>query len=116
MQPAPHRGYRGSGLDNLCEMSLATAVFPARPAARHAGDRALSHRGARRSVERCDDCGYTRRASNSCPNRHCPNCQWTAAQSWLEAWEAELLPVPYVHVVFTPPAAIGAMPSFSAVS
>jgi hypothetical protein len=60
-------------------------------------------------VERCDDCGHTRIAYNSCRNRHCPKCQWTAAQSWLEAREAELLPVPYFHVVFTLPAAIGAI-------
>jgi hypothetical protein len=60
-------------------------------------------------VERCDDCGHTRVAYNSCRNRHCPKCQWTAAQEWLEAPEAELLPVPYFHVVFTLPAAIGAI-------
>jgi hypothetical protein len=60
-------------------------------------------------VERCDDCAHTRIAYNSCRNRHCPKCQWTAAQAWLEAREAELLPVPYFHVVFTLPAAIGAI-------
>ena len=48
-------------------------------------------------------------AYNSCRNRHCPKCQWTAAQAWLEAREAELLPVPYFHVVFTLPAALGAL-------
>jgi hypothetical protein len=52
---------------------------------------------------------YTRIAYNSCRNRHCPKCQWRAAQAWLEAREAELLPVPYFHVVFTLPAAIGAI-------
>ena len=60
-------------------------------------------------VERCDDCAHTRIAYNSCRNRHCPKCQWTAAQAWLEAREAELLPVPYFHVVFTLPAAIRAI-------
>ena len=60
-------------------------------------------------VERCDDCAHTRIAYNSCRNRHCPKCQWMAAQAWLEAREAELLPVPYFHVVFTLPAAIGAI-------
>jgi hypothetical protein len=60
-------------------------------------------------VERCDDCGHSRVAYNSCRNRHCPKCQWTAAQAWLEAREAELLPVPYFHAVFTLPAAIGAI-------
>ena len=60
-------------------------------------------------VEQCDDCAHTRIAYNSCRNRHCPKCQWTAAQAWLEAREAELLPVPYFHVVFTLPAALGAL-------
>jgi putative transposase/transposase-like zinc-binding protein len=58
-------------------------------------------------VERCEDCAHTRIAYNSCRNRHCPKCQWRAAQAWLEAREAELLPVPYFHIVFTLPAAIG---------
>jgi hypothetical protein len=60
-------------------------------------------------VERCDDCAHTRIAYNSCRNRHCPKCQWMAAQAWLEARRAELLPVPYFHVVFTLPAKIGAI-------
>lgn len=60
-------------------------------------------------VERCDDCGHTRIAYNSCRNRHCPKCQWRAAEAWLAARQAELLPVPYFHVVFTLPAALGAI-------
>jgi Putative transposase/Transposase zinc-binding domain len=57
-------------------------------------------------VERCDDCGLTRIAYNSCRNRHCPKCQGAARAQWLAEREAELLPVPYFHVVFTlPPAA-----------
>jgi hypothetical protein len=57
-------------------------------------------------VERCDDCGKTRIAYNSCRNRHCPKCQGAARRDWLAARQAELLPVPYFHVVFTlPPAA-----------
>jgi hypothetical protein len=60
-------------------------------------------------VERCDDCGHSRIAYNSCRNRHCPKCQWSAAERWLAAREAELLPVPYYHVVFTLPAGIGAI-------
>ena len=60
-------------------------------------------------VERCEDCAHTRIAYNSCGNRHCPKCQWRAAAAWLAAREAELLPVPYYHVVFTLPAAIGAI-------
>src|ERR1051325_8494868 len=60
-------------------------------------------------VERCEDCAHTRIAYNSCRNRHCPKCQWRAATEWLEARKAELLPVPYFHVVFTLPAEIGAI-------
>ena len=60
-------------------------------------------------VERCEDCAHTRIAYNSCRNRHCPKCQWSAAAGWLAAREAELLPVPYFHVVFTLPAQIGAI-------
>ena len=57
-------------------------------------------------VERCDDCSYTTIAYNSCRNRHCPKCQGAAAREWLAEREAELLPVPYFHVVFTLPARI----------
>ena len=46
-------------------------------------------------------------AYNSCRNRHCPKCQDAVARAWMAAREAELLPVPYFHVVFTLPAAIG---------
>src|SRR5262249_55669840 len=60
-------------------------------------------------VERCEDCAHTRIAYNSCRNRHCPKCQWPAAAAWLAAREAELLPVPYFHIVFTLPAAISAI-------
>ena len=60
-------------------------------------------------VERCEDCAHERIAYNSCRNRHCPKCQAAAARQWLEDREAELLPVPYYHVVFTLPAKIGAM-------
>ena len=57
-------------------------------------------------VERCEDCAHTRIAYNSCRNRHCPKCQGAAAKQWLAEREAELLPVPYYHVVFTLPVAI----------
>jgi hypothetical protein len=60
-------------------------------------------------VERCEDCTHTRVAYNSCRNRHCPKCQWSTAATWLAAREAEVLPVPYFHVVFTLPASLGAM-------
>ena len=57
-------------------------------------------------VEACTDCGHWRIAYNSCRNRHCPTCQGAAARTWLEAREADLLPVGYFHVVFTLPAEI----------
>lgn len=57
-------------------------------------------------VARCEDCAYTSIAYNSCCNRHCPKCQGAAAKQWLADREAELLPVPYYHVVFTLPARI----------
>jgi Putative transposase/Transposase zinc-binding domain len=57
-------------------------------------------------VARCEDCAYTTIAYNSCRNRHCPKCQGAAAKEWLAERAAELLPVPYYHVVFTLPAAI----------
>ena len=58
-------------------------------------------------VEECNGCGHERIAYNSCRNRHCPKCQATAAAQWMEAREAELLPVEYFHVVFTLPAVLG---------
>jgi Putative transposase/Transposase zinc-binding domain len=54
-------------------------------------------------VARCEDCAHTTIAYNSCRDRHCPKCQVAAAREWLEAREAELLPVPYFHLVFTLP-------------
>jgi ssDNA-binding Zn-finger/Zn-ribbon topoisomerase 1 len=57
-------------------------------------------------VARCEKCSHTLIAYNSCRNRHCPKCQGTAAREWLAEREAELLPVPYFHLVFTLPAQI----------
>jgi len=56
--------------------------------------------------EACEDCGHKRIAYNSCRDRHCPRCQGAAARTWLEAQEANLLPVGYFHVVFTLPSEI----------
>ena len=55
----------------------------------------------------CDRCGHRVNVFNSCRNRHCPKCQATARAKWLAEREAELLPVPYFHVVFTLPQQIG---------
>ena len=59
--------------------------------------------------EACDHCGATRITYNSCRNRHCPKCQTAAKEQWLAARKAELLPIPYFHVVFTVPHALNAL-------
>src|SRR5713226_1078801 len=51
----------------------------------------------------CDRCGAVRITYNSCRNRHCPKCQTLTKERWLAARRAELLPIPYFHVVFTLP-------------
>ena len=55
-------------------------------------------------VERCAECDLVRISYNSCRDRHCPKCQGSARAAWLAERQAELLPVPYFHVVFTLPA------------
>jgi Putative transposase/Transposase zinc-binding domain len=57
-------------------------------------------------TEACSECGLVRCAYNSCRNRHCPKCQGQVRAEWLAARQAELLPVPYFHVVFTLPAPV----------
>jgi hypothetical protein len=54
-------------------------------------------------VDRCDHCGHIRISYNSCRNRHCPKCQNTQREAWIENRKRDLLPVPYFHVVFTVP-------------
>src|ERR1700687_2242078 len=54
--------------------------------------------------DECTDCGHrTTIFYNSCRNRHCPKCQTGARERWIAARQKELLPTPYVHVVFTLP-------------
>ena len=60
-------------------------------------------------VLRCERCEQVQIAYNSCRNRHCPKCQASAARRWLEARQADLLPVEYYHVVFNLPAPISAI-------
>ena len=60
-------------------------------------------------VLHCRACGHDQIAYNSCRNRHCPKCQASAARRWMEARQAELLPVDYYHVVFTLPAPVAAL-------
>ena len=54
-------------------------------------------------LDQCPHCGYRTTSFNSCRDRHCPKCQAHARERWLEARRQELLPTPYVHVVFTVP-------------
>src|SRR5690606_24335487 len=57
-------------------------------------------------VDLCTSCGHVRISYNSCRNRHCPKCQQVQRERWILAREAELLPAPYFHVVFTLPQAL----------
>ena len=60
-------------------------------------------------VEACEDCAHSRVAYNSCRNRHCPKCQSATRERWLADRQADLLPVPYFHVVFTVPTEVAAI-------
>ncbi len=86
---ARHRGHLSLG-----QLKVMTAIRACRTAALGG------------HVARCADCDHTVVSYNSCRNRHCPKCQGAAAEQWLAAREADLLPVPYYHVVFTLPAAV----------
>lgn len=59
--------------------------------------------------ETCDRCGAVRITYNSCRNRHCPKCQTLTKERWLSARRADLLPIPYFHVVFTLPHDLNAL-------
>jgi hypothetical protein len=60
-------------------------------------------------VDRCDQCGHIRISYNSCRNRHCPKCQNTQREAWIENRKRDLLPVPYFHIVFTVPDKLNAL-------
>ncbi len=60
-------------------------------------------------IEQCDGCSALRIAYNSCRNRHCPKCQGSARHAWLTDQQADLLPVPYFHVIFTVPVPVAAV-------
>jgi hypothetical protein len=60
-------------------------------------------------LDQCLRCGHQAISYNSCRNRHCPKCQGNARAKWLAARSAELLPVPYFHVVFTLPHELSAL-------
>jgi hypothetical protein len=60
-------------------------------------------------LDECDRCGHPRISYNSCANRHCNKCQSLARAKWLEKHRAQVLPVPYFHVVFTVPGQIASI-------
>jgi hypothetical protein len=61
------------------------------------------------TLQQCDQCGRQQRLFRSCRNRHCPQCQSEARDAWRQAQLAELLPVPYCHLVFTLPHALNGL-------
>ena len=118
----------------MCAVPQGTAVVVARPRleladiVRHHGDAyqcahrltSVQHRALRAIAtcrtaalgghqETCDRCGAVRITYNSCRNRHCPKCQTLTTARWLAARRADLLPVPYFHVVFTLPHDLNAL-------
>src|SRR6202047_724028 len=61
-------------------------------------------------IDECTSCGHRATISyNSCRNRHCPKCQTGARERWIAARRRELLPTPYVHVVFPLPPQLAAL-------
>jgi hypothetical protein len=118
----------------VCAVPMSTAVAVARPRlelaeiVRHYGDdyrrthrlTSVQHRALRAIAacrtatlgghqETCDRCGSVRITYNSCRNRHCPKCQTLPKERWLAARKADLLPIPYFHVVFTLPHDLNAL-------
>jgi hypothetical protein len=51
----------------------------------------------------CDNCGHEEISYNSCRNRHCPKCQQTKQEEWIDRIKSQVLPVRHFHVVFTLP-------------
>jgi hypothetical protein len=83
--------FRQAQAPSLAQQRVMTAIESCRTAALG------GHR------DRCDHCGHEAISYNSCRNRHCPKCRGSSRADWLAARQAELLPVPYFHVVFTIP-------------
>jgi len=61
------------------------------------------------NVSTCNDCGYTEVHNNSCRNRNCPNCQAIPKELWIDARKAEVVDIPYFHVVFTVPSELNSL-------
>ncbi|MDR0795692.1 MAG: IS91 family transposase [Tannerella sp.] len=70
--------------------------------AMHAIESCSTHHAGSHSFA-CNQCGHTEVAYNSCQNRHCPHCQWFKQEIWMDKVKSTLLPVKYVHLVFTLP-------------
>ncbi len=60
-------------------------------------------------VTECDHCREVRYHYHSCGNRSCPQCGGSKRAAWLIKCQADLLPVPYFHVVFTLPHELSAL-------
>ena len=60
-------------------------------------------------IQRCDHCGHTRNAYNSCRNRHCPKCQYIKQVQWVDKLKSKILPVTHFHLVFTIPSCLHAL-------
>ncbi|MCD4723405.1 MAG: transposase zinc-binding domain-containing protein, partial [Bacteroidales bacterium] len=54
-------------------------------------------------IKKCDHCGHTKHAYNSCRNRHCPKCQYIKQVQWVDKLKAKLPPTRHFHLVFTIP-------------
>jgi hypothetical protein len=103
------------------KLELATIVRAHGAALRASARLSGAHVKALRAIERCrtaqlgghiaqcNHCGAQQFHYHSCRNRHCPKCQTLAKERWLESRRAELLPVPYFHLVFTLPHQINAL-------
>ena len=88
----------------MIETKTVRAQHPIAPPVAIAGDAAIRRTAALGEyVQQCDHCSHQVIEFKSCRNRHCPKCHCRARDQWLAARAAELLPVPYSHVVFTVP-------------
>src|SRR5258707_7033714 len=100
---APPRGGRYRSRPRRSLHSAQLPLDPLGPPESTARDCSLPHRCTRRASRPVPRCCYRTTSYNSCRDRHCPKCQSGARDKWIMARQNELLPVTYVHVVFTLP-------------
>lgn len=103
MQPSLADVLRALG-DKIEEQGLNTWQLRTLSAIKHCRTAALGGH-----IDACHSCGNISISYNSCRNRHCPKCQGKNKEDWIKARQAELLPVPYFHVVFTLPDALNSL-------